>query len=280
MARQRKPGREPERDQKCRPQEERPVEQPREEHERRHQGKAERHRHERDAEARLVRERREVAVHEIHERELERVFRPQDERGDADVDCGERAEAGEQVEPLREALRNGLAQDELADAERAEQEREREEEAPAGEVVGPRGTRGAVCLCRRGRLDAVAEREHAGPDVAVRGQDTPANRVGTADEPVQRHTHDPVIGAVRRWSGDATAVHREHLERVRDDPHFLVEAKDHLARLDIGPGLVRRARVPEHRVGEGSGRQRGGDERGRTECCQPSHFGAPASGER
>ena len=76
MSRQRQAGGEAEPDQERRPEEPRPVEDPREQDEGRHDRVAQRHRDERDPEARLRRERREVAVEQVDERHLQRVGRP------------------------------------------------------------------------------------------------------------------------------------------------------------------------------------------------------------
>ena len=108
MARQREPRGEQEREQERRPQQERPVGQPREEEQGGHERKAERHGDERVAEAR-ARKRRQVAVQEPAERQLQRILGAHEERDDADVERGDDADAGEDEEPPLGPGRQGAA---------------------------------------------------------------------------------------------------------------------------------------------------------------------------
>ena len=64
---------------------------------------------ERDAEPRLLGERREVAVEEVDDGELERVLRPQHEGEDPDVDRQERSDDGRGGERRGSAARERRA---------------------------------------------------------------------------------------------------------------------------------------------------------------------------
>ena len=98
----------------------------------------ERHRDERDAEARLRRDRREVAVQEVDERELQRVLGPHDEGGDADVEHGDATDGREPVEAVRKPRRQRLAEDEQPEPDRPEQRARARRRTPSGRRRPPR----------------------------------------------------------------------------------------------------------------------------------------------
>ena len=195
VPREREPGREPDPDQKGRPQEARTVEDPGEEHQCRHERVPERHRDERDAETSLRRDRREVAVEEVDERDLQGVGGTHHERGDADVEHGDATDGRDPVEPVRKPRRQRLAEHEQPETDRPDDERERDEERPAGGVVRPVRPRRAVGLGRRRRRHADAERVDAGARVAVRRRRPPADRVCLAPlQAGERRADDPSVG--------------------------------------------------------------------------------------
>ena len=140
VAREREAGGEPEREQERRPEQPLAVGQPGQEDERRHERVAERHRHERVAEARL-RKRREVAVEEVDERELERVLGPQQEREDPDLERADHADSEQPVEAALGRLAERPAHDQQPEAEAAREQRERQEVEPADEVLARRRAR-------------------------------------------------------------------------------------------------------------------------------------------
>src|SRR5205814_5652902 len=78
----------------------RSLEQPRQVDERSHEGEAERHRHERLAVARAARDRREVAVEELAERQLQHVLAAEQEGGDPDLEHADEAGGGEEQQTL------------------------------------------------------------------------------------------------------------------------------------------------------------------------------------
>ena len=106
-----------------------------------HEREAERHRDERVTEPR-PRDRREVAVEQPAERQLQRILGAEEERDDADVERGDDADAGEDVEPpLRpRASRRGRAAREAGNPSPPTTQRQRKEVQPAHDVlarVGP-----------------------------------------------------------------------------------------------------------------------------------------------
>ena len=156
----------------------RPAGQPAEEDERGHDREAERHDHERRPEARPVRERRQVAVEEAAERELECVLGPDQEREDSDLDRADHARQGEQVEDPLERVRHRPGKHDESEGEPADQQREADEVEPAQDVLGRRRPGGAVGVRGRRGGDADPEREDAGDDVPVPGQRLPTDGVG------------------------------------------------------------------------------------------------------
>ena len=160
----------------------RPLGQPGEVQERGHEREPERHRDERGAEARPAGERREIAVEEVHERELQRVLGPEQEREDPDLDRADRADAHDPVEAPLGPRRHRAAHDEQAEPEPADQQREREEVEPADDVLLVRRPGCAERLGRRRGALAHAEREDPGDDVAVGRDHAPADGVRAARE--------------------------------------------------------------------------------------------------
>ena len=225
VPRQRQAGGEAEPDQERRPEEPRPVEDPREQDEGRHDRVAQGHRDERDPEARLRRERREVAVEQVDERHLQRVGGPHHERGDADVEHRDPAGRRDPVEPVREPLRERLAQDEEPESDRAEQQGERDEERPPRCVIRPPRPGRAEGLGRGRRRDADAERVDARARVTVGGGRAPAHRVRLAPvEPGERRADAAAAGGRHGRARDLVPVGGEHLDRARRDRDRLVEA--------------------------------------------------------
>ncbi len=278
MAREREPGGEHHRDHEGGPEQHGPVGQPREEHERAHQHEPQRHRDESDPEAHL-RERREVAVEEVPERQLESVLGAEQEGDDPDLDRADRAEPCEPVEAPLRGRRQRPSRDQQAEAEAPCDERQREEVEPAHHVLGRPRPGGSEGLGRRRRAVPDPEREDARDRVAVGRGHPPADGVAAARELLQRHGHDPGIGVRLRLARDDAALARVDGDRVRQRLDRLVEAEQHPAGRGHDPLRERRLRLDERRVRPGRGR---GDERQRGHrqesplhrCC------APASGER
>ena len=80
------------------------------------------------------------------------------------------------------AIRHGLPQHEQPHGERAEHERDREEEQPASHVVLPRGSGRTDRIRGWGRSNADPEREHPGRRVPVDAGHPPAHGVALALE--------------------------------------------------------------------------------------------------
>ena len=119
VAREREAAREPECERERGHEEgRRSIRQPGEVDERGDEREPERHRDECRAEARSAGDRREVAVQELAERELQRVLRAQQERDDADLEHAGHADRAEGVQPLLDARR----QHDPAQAEQTEPE--------------------------------------------------------------------------------------------------------------------------------------------------------------
>src|SRR5207244_2901108 len=114
------------------------------------------------AEAGPTDDRRQVAVEQAAERELERVLGPEQEGGDPDLEHADRADPGDDVEAALGGARQGAADDEEAEAHATDEEREREEVRPADDVLGPRRPGRAVGLGRRRRRVPDAEGEDTG----------------------------------------------------------------------------------------------------------------------
>ena len=131
-------------------------------------------------------DRRQVAVEQARERELQRVLGAEDERGDADLEHRDRAQELERVEALLEPLRQRPAQHEQAEAEHADEQREREEVRPADDVLAPRRPLRADGLRGRRRRHADAEGVDARDDVAVARERVPADGVGALRQLRQR----------------------------------------------------------------------------------------------
>ena len=271
VPREREPGRKPDPDQKGRPQEPRTVEDPGEEHQCRHERVPERHRDERDAETSLRRDRREVAVEEVDERDLQGVGGTHHERGDADVEHGDATDGRDPVEPVRKPRRQRLAEHEQPETDRPDDERERDEERPAGGVVRPVRPRRAVGLGRRRRRHADTERVDAGARVAVRRRRPPADRVCLPPlQPGERRADDPSVGGADRGTRDLAPGGGVDLDRAGGDRDRLVEAEDDGPGRSVEPGLRRRSRR-----GQGRMRLRGAGKCEREGCDaekEPSHW--------
>src|SRR5207249_190236 len=94
VPREREAGSEADSDQEGGPEQLAPVGEPGEEEQGGDEREPERHRDEGEPEPRPVRDRREVAVEEAFERELERVLGPEQERENPDLERRDDAEAG------------------------------------------------------------------------------------------------------------------------------------------------------------------------------------------
>ena len=146
VPRHREPADEHDGEDECRNEEDDAVEQPREKDERQHEREDERHRHERLAEAGRC-HRREVAVQEPAERQLQRVLGAQRERRDPRLQSNDAAEARGDRDAAVERLRHReAAQHDQPQPERADRQREPDEPEPANDVLGlasgrPRRTR-------------------------------------------------------------------------------------------------------------------------------------------
>ena len=102
------------------------------------------------------------------------------------------------------------------DDERPDQERERGEEHPAGEVVAPGRPGGADRIGRRRRGHSDAEGEDTGRRVPVVADHAPANGVRLAPLESGHRSDDDmsvVLGLGR--TREHRPVGREHLDRVR-----------------------------------------------------------------
>src|SRR5215218_6965386 len=106
----------------------RPVDEPREEEQRGHYSVRQRHRHEGSPEPRPVRNRRQVGVEEVAERQLQRVLSAQAEGEDADLDRRDDSDGGEDPQaPFDRPRYDDAPQADEPERERPEEEREREE---------------------------------------------------------------------------------------------------------------------------------------------------------
>ena len=191
----------------------RPVGQPREVDERGDEREAERHQHERLAEARPAGDRREVAVEELPERELEHVLAAEAEREDADLEHADDADPGER-EQRASRPRGGTVRPRRQRSRKPSEpisEREREEVQPAHDVLGPRRAARAVRLGRRQRRHAHAERPHARDDVRVGRERVPADRV-RARRAAAGRARSPRRPDRARGQRVVPAVHVEHLD--------------------------------------------------------------------
>ena len=276
MARHREPAREHDRERERRHERLDAVEQPRDVDEREHEREDQRHRHERVAEPRL-RHRREVAVEEPPERQLQRVLRAKRERDDAGVDRRERAEpAGDRDPPLERAAARQPAQHDQPEAERADRQRETEEPGPAHDVLRRRRPARAVGVLDRRRRHADAERPHARDDMRVGGDRLPPH--GVRAQLQVAHGRDHVRAVRPRRAGEVLADAVQHADRVRQHRHLLVEPQADDRRPLLQLRAERRRRRPKCRV-----RRRGRRERERDECDEreaPHRCAGPASGER
>ncbi len=279
VAREREPGAEAEREQEGGPEQRVSARQPRKEEQRRDDREAELHHHERLAEARRLGERREVAVQERGERQLESVLGPEQESERPDPQGPDRAHPGDAVEaPL--GLRRRLApQHQQPEAEPAGQEREADEIEPADDVLRSPRPGGAVRLGDRRRGGANAEGEDTAADVAVVGDRRPADRVAPARQPAKgRRDHAGVARQHVRGAGDEAPFRVVDLDPVREHPHALVELEPHLPRRhrealpDLRRGLL------ERRVGPGRPWEREHDER--NDESAPHRCATPALGLR
>ena len=263
VTREREPRHEGEREHERGPAQLEPIENPGDEEERRDDPEPERHHEKRDAETCLLGERLEIAVREVGDRELQRVRRAQDECGDADVDHEERCDHRNDVEAtLERPAAPTSSQDHEPDDERPDQQRERGEEPPPGEVVAPRRARRADGLGRRRRRNADAEREHPSPGGARRLRSPSSARCSRGRE-ASRETGATTTypsSSVRARPRDDRSVGREHLDGVRRDGDRPVEAKPDSRRRRVDARLRHGVRAHEVDVGE---RRRRRDERAR-----------------
>ena len=175
-----------------------PLEQPREVDERGDEGEAERHDDERLPEPRPLRDRGQVAVEVLRERQLQHVLAAQAEREDPDLDRRRSTPISEQgVQALRAPGRHSSSRRQTSrKPSEPISDGEREEVEPAHDVLGAGRPAGTVGLGRRRRLDADTERPDAGDDVPVGRENVPANRVGAP------------VGSFRNGA--------DHVEAVRD----------------------------------------------------------------
>ena len=152
MARDREAGDETEREHERRHEQHRPLEQPRQVDERGDEGEPERHRDERLAEARAAGDRRQVAVDELAERQLEHVGAAQAEGDDPDLQHRDDPDRRDEVHPLHD--RRGSSSPRRHRSRKPSEpitQGEREEVEPAHDVLGPRRAARAVRLGRRRR---------------------------------------------------------------------------------------------------------------------------------
>ena len=259
------------------PQQHRLLGQPGEVEQRRHEREAERHRDERGAELRPVRERRQVAVEECSERQLERVLGPQQEGGEPDLERSDRADPRHPVEAPLGSRRKRAAHDEQPEADPADEQREREEVEPAHDVLGRRRSLRADRVGHRRCRIAQAERRDAGDDVSVAREGAPADRVRADRQRLRQRCDDLAHRLDRpRRAGDVLARGVEDDDRAGDCVDRLVEREHDARRQLLEPllerrGLVQKRRVRERDRREGEGRECGGREGdGSHRCCTPA----------
>src|SRR5207249_3269401 len=102
-------------------------------------------------------------------------------------------EADDAVKALLGFRRERASHDQEAEAQPAGDQGEREEVEPAHDVLPGRRAGGAERLRRWGRAVPDPEGEDAGDNVAVGGDDPPADGVGTPSETADRRRHDPPV---------------------------------------------------------------------------------------
>jgi hypothetical protein len=277
---QREAGREAEPEQERGPEEERPVGQPGEVEQRRDEGEAERHGDEGLAEARPADDRRQVAVEQPAERQLEGVLGPEQERRDPDLDHGDGADSGHEEEAPLGGGRKRAPENEEAEAEAAHEQGEREEVRPADDVLRPRRPGRSVGLGRRRSRVSDSEREHAGDDVPVARENVPAHRVRPLGQPAERR-HDvvpaaPALGLPRH----ELPAGGSHLHRAGHDRDDLVEVQPHDGRRALEALLELWRGVLEGGVGERARRERECGERRSEAGDAPHRCGVPASDDR
>ncbi len=232
VARQREPGGECETEDESGPQERGTVGQPGEEEKCGDECEAKRHCDERRAEAR-ARNRREIAVEQPTERELQCILRAEHEGRDPDIQRRNDSGSGDQEEARFRSGRQLLSKHEQTKAETSDDEGEREEVEPAHEVFAASGPRRAERISRRGRANAHAEREDARHDVPVTGECVPADGVRPLGQLWQRGFED-AAGAPHTCDADASRRGIQ-VDRSRHCLDVLVEAE--------GKGRRRRAQA-------------------------------------
>jgi len=142
--------------------------------------------------------------------------------------------SGDGEEPIRQPS----ACDQQAEAEPADEQRQREEIEPAHDVLGARRAGRTERGCRRGRARAYAEREHAGDDMAVTRHCMPPDRVAATLQPRQRsHQRTPLVADAGHGQRSASRV---QLERPRQRLDELIEAELDRARRRREPLLETR----------------------------------------
>ena len=248
---------------KRRPEQPRAVEQPGEEQQRRDQREAEGHRDERHAEARLRRERREVAVHQVDERELERVLGAQDERGDADVDGREcRRPAARGRAGFDRRAGTGSRSTSSRSPSAAEQTRRARRSAPSARrrppSVGPDAPYAWVGGGGATPMPNVKTPEPCGrPTTVTRHRTRVRPRASGLDT---RRDHDPAAGS----DVDASPRRSARLTRtprgVGRDRDRLVEAQTDSARRRLDARLVAGVACLRRRVSERSPGSESSDE--------------------
>ena len=156
---------------------------------------------------------------------------------------------------MLERGRDSAAQDHEPEEQRPDDERERREEAPTGNVVFPRRPARADRLERWRRFHADAERVHARGRVPVLSRHAPAHRKRRpAAEPRDTRGDDVAVRRELRRPGEDLAVGREHLDRVRGDRHRFVELQTNLGRRGADPRLRLGRRGSDRRVRTRRGR--------------------------
>ena len=280
VAREGEPGGEAEPEREHRPEERAATGQPREEEQCRHQREAELHHDERPAEARPARDRRQVAVEEAPERQLERVLRAEQERDDPDLEHRDRAGSGDPVEPPLRAQGQLAGNDEQAEADAADEQREGEEVQPPHDVLRRRRPLRAHRVGDERRRNADAEGVDARDDVPVVRESLPPDRVRPARE-TSHGRHERVLRRVHaRREREVPAVEREHDHGVRQELHRLVEAQHDRVRRPLDALPVRRRLADEARMRERSRRKHEHGERADCECAAHHRCGAPANCDR
>ena len=151
------------------------------------------------------------------------ILRAEDEGQDADVNRTQGTESRHDQEAPLDSRGEWPRQNEKPERDPAQEERERQEVAPAHNVLRDRRPRCAEGVRGRRCGDADAEREQARADVAVMRQYLPANRVGTSNETLQRRLDRAGVRHQVRRLGDHTPARRVNAHGERDGLDRLAE---------------------------------------------------------